>query len=477
MRKGLGLILAAATCGCAQEMKAFNIPHMELMSSSYISNAIVHGEGRDMVDLVGAPAGHAFDGLLQRLKNAGYNTIISTMPLRVFEGVNGLTPDGTFYLDAKNNIQVFKDALETVDAYGMKLIPLLEINTTNDDLGWHLKFPDSTINKIVVDTAKHVFYASPTAANPQFDTVYAKLLRRLKSEYQSANLKNTTKDAYPSIWLSYDEYWVNNNLKKGNDAYFGNYFLGRTSLSDQRAIAAEFKKDSKATLSQVYRRVYAQSLWNRLNILQNQYGKSATFYAFANAFITQADDGLMPNFHWDDSKFCMVGEINSNGICPQSGESVSDLPGLLDDQKKQVKAGVIFAPWFYHTILGGGGKRDIEGAAKDITKKGFRMISYSAFDFPATIGTSDGDQIAALRESVSYPRQAGGNNTGFVTAVYPDYSYLDHDPRCTKEGWMRIWMQGWFPTAGIYDQLPHYQIIEYGPSAYSAGLTKKVSGF
>lgn len=479
MRNFLGLLLVISTCGFAQEMKAFYIQEMQLFSASYISNAKQYphsdASGQDMESLPGVPAGHAFDGLLQRLKNAGYNTIVSSLPLRIYESTSPL--GGTFYLDGQNNIQVFKEALEAVDAYGMKLVPQIQINTKNWDNGWHIKFPDSTINKLIMNG--QTIYASPTASHPEFDTVYAQLLRRLNTEYQAANLNNTAKDSYPSIWLSYDEYWLSDNSKPGIDAFLPNYFLGRTSLSDRRAIAAEML-GGNTTRSQAYRIVYSKSLLNRLNILQEQFGVNAKFYAFANAFIPQTDDGLLPNFHWDNvTKFCMVGEFDpAVGVCPESGETVTDLPGLDSGQKIKVKSGVILVPWIYHDFYTKDGqkfRRDIEGAAKAITMKGFTMLPFSALPVAEVSKTAEGSEISALRESMIFPRQASMQNTGFATAVYPGESWQISSN--IRYGWMAAWLNFWWPTSDIYNQAPEYQVIEFGASAYSAGLLNKVSGY
>lgn len=467
--------LTTATVG--QEIRAFHIERMGLLSRSFCAAAQVHparshdGTGMDSlydaatIDAARqAPPGQVFDSLLARLRESGYNAIVSTLPLVVYR----LDPDGessrTFYLDAGRpgapDLQVFREALEKVDSFGFRLIPVVPVATTDFSRGWRLRLAGADIND---DGA--LWSASPVAPNPAFDSLFARLLRRLKAEYDSARISSFAKGSRPELWLSYDE----NRFADASAGGSGlRSFLGLSSLTDRQAVLESMSEGH--TRSAAFRRVYARSLLDRLRQVRRELGRDARYFAWANAFIPQTSDGGMIDLStWTpEARVCLTGEPRSAG-CPGRGESIIDLPGLSESEKAEVRSGVVLAPWFYFDRVGyHSGERliskpaDIRGAARLIADRGFTMIPYCAFDFPETRTPPHG-MLSALRQSLAFPRLANPRSTGFVAAAYPGrLSRLD-DP---SGNWANYW---WRTLAGRHDQIPEYRIIELAPVYYAAG--------
>lgn len=333
----LSILLTAALNGWSapgqKEITACLFQQGENLSESYIQMMMKEGI---------YPPRTNFDGLLGRIRDAGYDYIIAEFAPVAWDWKK----DGwIFYNDAvkghhfpkpQSRVETIKEAFEKVDSYGMRLIPLIQIQSKHATSWQHVN-SSLEMNEVVTQSGDTVRIPLLRSDNPRvkgIDYYFGQYLKRVNDEFEAAKLSAGFPDYVEHIFIGYDEFCVPLNGK----------FMPITNKADMMRIEEIAESiDGRKKQEQAVRQLYVEALSRRFGIVKEMVDERTKVSIFGDMF-TPVHNGN-PQCRYVNYK----GEEVKVRFAPhqyKQQESIIALPGLTKSEKETLHRDLIIFPWF-----------------------------------------------------------------------------------------------------------------------------------
>jgi hypothetical protein len=351
----------ALAYGDYNSVRIFYIADGYILSDTYILR-------RKSMSPPALPADFTHDGLLERVKRAGYTHLYAQfMP--------SLCTDSTYKV-------YVRDAFMKAEKYGFILIPAFPVSSGHCKGNWD-NYPAPLMN------VRGVHCCTPFSNSGNFFTnTVAHALSGIKDAFVQAkkdaaaqNTPFTKNVSIEYMFMNFDEcYDAANPDSRGNYRSVPSFttlcafsnpddqdFITRVSANKNRDIAFRelYAKDIEALLSEIQQNLFSTTkMMFFSDMFDPEFCGQWKFHTFL--------DGTGGRPYVD-----VVFSPNDG-----TGSDVLDLPGLSATQKENVKANVVCAPWCYYTNEAGNYTYNAGNAFAYFTAKGYKMIFSSALICP-----------------------------------------------------------------------------------------------
>jgi len=302
------------------------------------------------------------DSFLRRAKNAHYNYVLAPFYLQP-----GDTDD---YAVIKRN---FILALRRVDAFGLRLIPEIQMGGVHAD-HWNnarLWNPNIQMVRFIASDGR---YGCPSLSyDPTgIDWTFTELLGALRDAFKEASV------SFPLEFfhvghneLAYYDWLVAGNCKTGKGS--GSPFCGdrRTwsvaAVSELCTIDCDYINRFTGSKSEAVRRLLVGEVFRRMTQVRTIFGPRTKLMIFADM--------------WDPMFFSQR-YIAWNNDTVNTADGILDLPGLPDDSSRaRFKENVILMPWTFQQCAAadGGGRYDAATTFSTFAANGFHFVYMHAF--------------------------------------------------------------------------------------------------